>query len=540
MTPECRTIATRSGSPPPSRLPPLPTDDLLKPREVEILRLLADGMSDRDVAARLNLSAETVRWYNKEIYGKLGVRSRTQAVSRAAALGVLDLPVAAPTGQPEATGGAPAHMRHRQADPAVPRSPIQFVSHEGVSIAWQTIGSGPVDLLFVHGFISHLEIAMEEPEYAAFFDQLGRVARVILFDKRGVGLSDRIKGAPTLEETVGDAIAVLDAARSPRAFVMGTSEGGGASLLLALQHPERVRGLILAGATAKVAREGDAPAWSVPRPAFEARIDALQQSWGQPWSVERFAPSRMHDESFKAWWSRMLRGASSPASVRAVMEVARDVDVRALLPNVRQRTLILHQRDDRIVPVEASRYLAAEIPGARLVELPGGDHIYFVNGAPMVRAVAEFLAEPDESASTETWLAVMLHVRTLAGAPTSEQLAILKGARHRHLRSTPFGWTALFDAPSRAVACSRQLRALGRGRVGGMSLHIGACRVRDGVAVGVAGEVAQQLATLASDAEVIVSATLHDVLVGSDVVLERFAPRQEQGDPTTFGWRLAD
>ena len=513
---------------------------------MEILRLIADGMSDRDIAIRLNLSAETVRWYNKEIYGKLGVKSRTQAARRGAALGVLDLPVAraeqlpSPAGAPTRGAGGESLRRDALPVPPVPRSPIQYVMHDGVSIAWQTIGSGAVDLLFFHGFISHLEIGLEQPEYAAFFEQLGRVARVILFDKRGVGLSDRIKGAPTLEETVGDAIAVMDAARASRAFVMGTSEGGAASLLLTLQHPDRVRGLILAGATAKVARDGDEPAWSASRADFEQRIEALQAAWGKPWSLERFAPSRMHDERFSTWWSRMLRGASSPASVRAVMEVARDVDVRALLPNVNQRTLVVHQRDDRVVPVEASRYLAEEIPGARLVELPGADHIYFVNGEAMAGLVADFLAEPDESGSRETWLAVMLHVRTPGSAPSREQREILDGARPRHLRRSPFGWTALFDAPSRAIDCARRLRGLGRGRIGGMSLHIGACRSSDGIAVGVAGEVSQQLASLAMDGDVIVSDTLRDVLVGSDVALERFAPNAARGDATAFGWRLAD
>ncbi|HEX4932104.1 MAG TPA: alpha/beta fold hydrolase, partial [Gemmatimonadaceae bacterium] len=291
----------------------MPHADLLKPREVEILRLIADGMSDRDIAARLNLAAETVRWYNKEIYGKLGVRSRTQAARRAAALGVLDLPVGAPAAGDRVPAAAKDGPGSRTGAPPIVRSPIQYAERGGVYIAWQTIGSGPVDVLLFHGFISHLEIGWENAEYAAFFEQLGRVARVILFDKRGVGLSDRIKGAPALEETVGDAIAVLDAAHSTRAFVMGTSEGGAAALLLSMQHPERARGLILIGATPKVARDGDEPAWAAPRAAFEARIDAIQKTWGQPWSLERFAPSRMHDEGFQAWWSRILRGASSPA-----------------------------------------------------------------------------------------------------------------------------------------------------------------------------------------------------------------------------------
>lgn len=507
----------------------------LKERELQILRLIADGMSDRAIASRLNLSAETVRWYNKELYLTLGVTSRTQAVRRAAALGLLDLPIAPAGGDAPpsavATAGASTH---------VSRSPIQYVERGGVYIAYQVVGSGPVDLLFFHGFISHLEIGWENPEYAAFFEQLGRVARVILFDKRGVGLSDRVRGAPTLEQTVGDAVAVLDAVGSKRAFVLGTSEGGAASLLLAMQHPTRVRGLLLLGATARVARTGAEPAWAAPREEFDRRIEALQQSWGQPWSIERFAPTRLHDESFKAWWSRLLRGASSPSAVRAVMEVARDVDVSALLPQLRTRTVVLHQRDDRVVPVEAARFLAAQIPGARLLEFPGADHIYFVNGEPFVRAIAEFLAEPDEAQLTDTWLAIIVHVHGRGTALSADQRAIADAFRPRRERLDPTGWTALFDAPSRAIACARRLRDLGRGRIGGISLHIGECRTSDGVAVGIAGDVAQQLASLAEPGDVVISETLHDVLVGSGITLERFAPRASTGDATQFGWRLAD
>lgn len=511
---------------------PSPPPRELKARELQILRLIADGLSDREIASRLSLSAETVRWYNKELYGTLGVTNRTQAVRRASALGLLDRPAAASEGAPR-RGSQRAHE-------AVPRSPIQYVERGGVYVAYQVIGNGPVDLLFFHGFVSHLEIGWENAEYTAFFEQLGRVARVIVFDKRGVGLSDRVRGAPTLEETVGDALAVLDAAHSQRAFVLGTSEGGAASLLLAMQRTERVRGLILLGATARVARSGAEPAWAAPREEFDRRIEELQRHWGEPWSLERFAPTRMHDEAFKAWWSRILRGASSPSAVRAVMEVARDVDVSALLPHVRARTLVLHQRGDRVVHIDAARYLAATIPGARYVELTGSDHIYFVNGEPAVSAIADFLAQPDESLAADTWLAIILHMSGRGASLSADQRSIANAMRPRRERLTPTGWTALFDAPSRAIACARRLRDLGRGRVSGISLHIGECRSADGVAVGIAGDVAQQLASLAQPGDVVISETLHDVLVGSGIPLERFVPRGSSGDKTPFGWKLAE
>lgn len=499
-------------------------------------------MSDRAIAARLSLAPETVRWYNKELYLKLGVTNRTQAVRRATALGVLDLPLA------REHGDAPAVSRSHgpgatapAAAAAVPHSAIQYVKHDGVHLAYQVMGAGPVDVLFVHGFISHLEVAWEEPEYRAFFEQLGRVARVIIYDKRGVGLSDRLHGAPTLEENVGDACAVLDAARSKRAFIMGTSEGGAASILLASQHPERVRGLILIGATARVARAGDAPAWARPVDEFNRGIQLIQDAWGTPWSVERFAPSRMRDERFVAWWARIFRAASSPSSIRAVMEVARDVDISELLPQVRARTLVLHRTDDLVVRADAGRYLAQRMPNARFVELPGADHVYFVNGEPVLRAAAEFMAEPDDAPAAESRLAIILHMGGSGALLTPDKRAIADAHRARHVRATPHGWTALFETPSRAIACARGLRALGRGRVGAIALHIGECREADGIPIGVAHEVTQQLADLAAPGEVIVSETLHDILAGSGVALERFVPRRagDVGD-APFGWRLAD
>ena len=500
----------------------------LKEREIQVLRLLAEGLSDRAIASRLSLAPETVRWYNKELYVKLDVTSRTQAVRRATALGLLDVPVAVRAASPAAAS-------------PVPRSPIQYVERGGVYIAYQTVGRGQVDLLFVHGFLSHIEIAWEEPEYAAFFEQLGRMARVILFDKRGIGLSDRTRGAPTLEETIGDAQAVLDAVGSTSAIVMGTSEGGACSVLLAMQRPERVHGLILVGTTARVARTGDEPAWAVPRAQFDQRIQQWQDTFGQPQALERFAPSRLHDARFAAWWSRILRAASSPSAIRAVLEVARDVDIRSLLPQVRTRTLVVHRTDDRLVPVDAGRYLAAHMPNATLVELPGADHIYFVDADPLVHAVAEFIARPDDVPAPSSWLAVILHMSGAGSHLNDEKRQILGDFAPRHLRVTPHGWTALFETPSRALACARRLRELGRGLVGAMSLHIGECRIADGIPIGVAHEVAQQLAGLANGGEIIVSETLRDILAGSGIPLERFTRSPSAGHaPAPFGWLVAD
>ncbi len=485
-----------------------------KDRELEILAQLALGLTDRAIAARLGLSFDTVRWYNKKIYDKLGVSGRTQAVRRATALGLLDV------GPPASAAAAPS--------PAPPvRSPICYVVNDGVSVAYQVIGEGPVDLLFVHGFLSHLEVAWEDPEFTAFFETLGRCARVILFDKRGVGLSDRIQGAPTLDDTLSDARRILDAVGSTRTFVMGTSEGGAAAVLLASMHPERVAGLILYGATPTVVRRGEEPTFAASASEFAQRIQMMQQTWGQPWALERFAPSRMHDEAFRAWWSRVLRAASSPSSVRAVMEAVAQVDIRPLLPHVPTRTLVVHRTGDAVAKVEAGRHLASHLPKATLLELPGADHIYFVGGADLARAVVEFIGRADGAAPLDTWIAVILCMAGSGSSLAEEKRRVLDTFRARQVRATARGWTALFDAPQRALRCARELQALGRGRVGGMALHVGACGVSDGLPLPAALESAQRLAEAAAPGELIVSGTLHDILAAGDISL---TPRVVPGD----------
>lgn len=492
-----------------------------KDRELEILALLAQGLSDRAIATRLRISTETVRWYNKQIYNRLGVSNRTRAVHRAAALGLMDVAV------------PPA------AQAPVDRSPVRYVDNGGVSIAWQTVGSGPVDLIFIHGFLSHLEVAWEDPEFTAFFEQLGRSVRVILFDKRGVGLSDRMQGAPSIEQTISDARHVLDAAGSQRAFVSGTSEGGAAAVLLASMHPERVRGLMLIGSTPVVVSQNGEPEWAVPCELFDQRISLLLATFGQPWALERFAPSRLHDETFQAWWSRVLRASASPSSVRSVLEQVRDIDIRPLLPQVRTRTVVVHRTDDRIVRVEAGRYLANNIPNAKLVELPGNDHIFFVDGAPVAFALTRFMMEPDAAPEIDTWIAIILCVSGSETNLTPEKREVLDACNTRQIHATRHSWMALFDAPNRAVQAARRLRELGMSRTPGMALHIGACSHADGPIPQV-GEVVLRIASDAAPGEILVSGTLRDVLGGSGLHLsEHPFAGVESGTPIP-AWSLVN
>ena len=494
---------------------------ILKPREREILQLIAQGLTDRAIGSRLQLAPETVRWYNKQLYAKLQVSSREDAARVASVLGLLD---AADT---------------RDVRPSVARSPIRYVNNDGVSIAYQTVGAGPVDLVFIAGFVSHLELSWEEPGYATFFDAIGRHARVILFDKRGAGLSDRAHGASTIEQTISDARAVMRAVASRRAFVSGTSEGGAAAVLLASTYPDEVRGLVLIASTPMVSRVGNEPAWSHPRAEFQARITRIAETWGDPWTLERFAPSRCGDPVFEEWWTRTLRSASSPASVRLTMQQSMQVDIRALLPQVRTRALIVHRIDDPVVNVGAARYFAARMPNASLVELPGADHIYFVDPLPIANALVRFLAEPDVEPQIESWIAIVLEAAGPGALLTDEKRQLLATMDARHLRTTANGWMALFDAPNRALRCAERMRALGSGRCGGMALHVGACRTSDGTPIGFAHELAHRLVHAAAPGEVLVSGTLRDILAGSNVgLVARSIDGGDNDTPPMTVWQL--
>lgn len=485
-----------------------------KPRDLEILRLLGEGLSDRAIATRLRLKSETVRWYNKRIYERLGVSSRIQAVRTAMAQGLLVRTTVEPT--------AP-----------VPRSPIKYLKRDEPSIAYQVVGKGPVDLVLIQSFISNLEVEWDEPECAAFFEGLARGARLFLFDRRGIGLSDRTDRPTALHETIEDVRAMLAAEGSSRAFVLGSSEGGAASILLASTYPDLVQGLILVGATPKVRRENGEPAWARDAAAFQQRADAMIETWGGPWAVAEYAPSRADDNRFRDWWSRMLRASASPASIRRVMDAVSEVDVRALLPHVGVRALVMHRTNDRIVPVAAGHYLAEQLPHATMFELPGEDHMIFVDSARVVDAVHAFMREGPRPAP-ESWIGTLLHAHGSGSLLDDEKRRILDSASPQRVHLLPESWVAVFDSPQRALRAADRLRALGRGRVGALALHVGACDRISDLPVPAALEAILALADGAIALEVRVSCALRDIVPDPD---RRFEPVAERGNAPRH-WRL--
>ena len=256
-------------------------------------------------------------------------------------------------------------------------SDVHFIRNGDVHIAWRTIGDGQPDILFAPGFVSHLDLRYRIQEVADFDAKLARGRRLITFDKRGVGLSDRIGIAPTLEDIVSDIRAVLDAAGSQRVIIFAVSESGPAACRFAVQYPERVAALILYGTFAKGLKSDDYP-YMASRKSYDAWLTHLIDNWGGPASLELFTPSFADDPDYRDGWARYLRAAATPASVRGILEVARDIDVRDILPNIGCPTLVLHRTGDKLVNWKAGRDMAAAIPNGKFIALDGVDHWWFV------------------------------------------------------------------------------------------------------------------------------------------------------------------
>ena len=267
----------------------------------------------------------------------------------------------------------------------------QYTRNGDVYLAYQTIGAGAVDVLQIGGFITHVEQVWEEPDLARFYRRLGATAHVIIYDKRGVGLSDRIGSPATVEQQVADAEAIMRAARSERVILLAVSDGATVATQLAVRRPQQVVGLLIYGGQARGVRGPDYP-WALSPEQYQRWVDKLVRGWGGPVNLEYFAPTRAQDERLRLWWAQMQRLASSPSAVKTILEEMRDTDVRPLLERIRVPTLVLHRRGDRCVPVESGRYLATHIPQARYVELPGDDHWWWVGDtAPLHDEIERFI-----------------------------------------------------------------------------------------------------------------------------------------------------
>lgn len=413
-----------------------------------------------------------------------------------------------------------AETRRLAASLSEPAARTRYAARDGVHLAYQVLGQkhpGVPDLVFLNGFLSHLELAWEEPRLATFLRSLAELTRVAIFDKRGVGLSDRV-GAPSLEDTMDDLLAVMDAAGFERAVLFGVSEGGPVSALAAATHPHRVQGLVLYGTLSCGTRTPDHP-WAMRADQHAAWQRQLVERWGEPVSLEYFAPSLAEDPDFRDWWSRYMRSASSPGGVVAVLEVLRQIDVRQLLPTVNVPTLVLHRRDDRAIHAGAGRHVAELIPGARYVELPGRDHWWWVGDqAPILSEVRAFLQGASVPPEPE---------RVLATVVALDQPVDLAG-RGRVLSD---GHSVLFDGPTRALEFARGLAREGR-RVG---VHAGECALGPAAVSSPAVLVARELASQAHPGEALLTGTVRELVIGTPL---EFVPQGERSLAGVDGWRV--
>ncbi len=413
-------------------------------------------------------------------------------------------------------------------------APIRYARSGDVNIAYQVTGDGPLDLVLVHGFFSHLELDWEHPAARHTYERLGSFSRLIRFDKRGTGLSDRNVGLPDFETRMDDVRAVMDAVGSERAALFGYSEGGAMAILFAATYPERTRALVLYGAYAKRLRSDDYP-WASTWEERVAVADELERGWGQEFDFANMAPNA--DASLVRWMALRGRAALSPAAARDLILMNSQADVRAALPALQVPTLVLHRTGDRDASVEEGRYIAGRIPGARFVELPGDDHIPYVEPDQILDEVEEFLTGVRPTRLEERVLATVLFTDLVGSTEQARDLgdrawAALLERHHEAVRgelarfngeevdTAGDGFFALFDGPARAIRCALAvrdaLRPLGLDVRAGV--HTGEVeRPRGGAPRGIAVHVGARVSAHAGPGEVLVTATTRDLVAGSGI-----------------------
>lgn len=416
-------------------------------------------------------------------------------------------------------------------------SPVtRYADSDGAGIAFQTVGSGPIDIVMVPGFASHLEHAWAHPRLAYFYHRLSSFARLTLLDKRGTGLSDRVSPSdlPGIEQRKEDLKAVMDAAGVGRASLVAHSDGGPLAILFAATYPERVENLVLLNTYARRVSGPDHTAALAPE-TYAGFATALADNWGGPVAAELLAPESASDPEFLNWWAMSLRLSMSPGAAQAMVAMNADIDVRAALPAVHVPTLVIHRAGDQGAPVEGGRFIADHIPDARMLELPGDDHFPWLGDAETVLdAIEEFVTGERSGVMPSQVLASMLFTDIVSSTKTAADLgdrewtALLKThdgivlsevARFggQTVRHTGDGSLSLFEGPARAarawMSIERRVRGIGLQIRGG--LHTSEVEMRDGELSGLGVHIAARLMDLADPGELIVSSVVRDLSVGS-------------------------
>jgi len=431
----------------------------------------------------------------------------------------------------------------------------RYTKSGAVNIAYQVLGKGPPDLVLVPGWVSNMDVFWEEPSFSRFLTRLASFSRLILFDKRGTGLSDRVADMPSLEVRMDDVRAVMDAVGSERAALFGYSEGGPMCALFAATYPERTSALVMAGAYARRLSAPDYP-WGLSDEQFHTFLEQVERDWGEAVGVEARAPSMAHDEHFRQWWARFQRMSASPAAGATLARMNAQIDIRDVLPAIRIPTLILHSVNDRTIDVGGSRYMAERIAGAKLVELRGVDHIPWLSDADTVLdEIEEFLTGVRHSQAPDRVLATVLFTDIVGATEKAANLgdrrwhdlldthhALVRSElarfRGREIDTAGDGFLATFDGPARAVRCacaiSDKVRSLGiEVRAG---LHTGECEVMGDKLGGIAVHIGARVAALSRPNEVLVSSTVKDLVAGSGLAFQDRGTQTLKGVPGE--WRL--
>lgn len=434
-------------------------------------------------------------------------------------------------------------------------SDIRFARSGDVDIAYRVVGDGPIDLVYVEGSVTHLEVYWELPQFRRYCERLGEFTRLILFDKRGMGMSDRVPGATTLEERMDDIRAIMDAIGSERAAVMGESEGGPLAMLFAAAHPERTAGLILQGAEVRERTDEEWPWGEDTAEGFEASMAELPARWGNGSSMDFIAPSVAGQEWARAWRGRVQTHACTPAAAEAFMRMAFDIDVRHVAPTINVPTLIVHALGDQVCHVENARFLARAIVGAKYVQLPGEDHVPWFDPDETIGEIREFLTGKRESATPDRMLATVLFTDLVGSTERAAELGDrrwgdLLEQHHASVRrelarfdgrevdTAGDGFFATFDGPARAIRCAQAIvdavHPLGLEVRAG--LHTGEVEVADGKVAGIAVNIGARVSAQASPGEVLVSGTVRDLVAGSGLAFDDRGEVALKGIPGE--WRL--
>lgn len=432
---------------------------------------------------------------------------------------------------------------------------VRYAVNDGVHIAYTVVADGPVDVVYAPGIWSNLDVMWEEARWARFLDRLASFARLIVFDMRSVGLSDRGSGPPFLESQMDDISAVMKAAGSESAVVFGGARGGAMSMLFAATHPDRVRALVLYAAVAKTVRSADFPQGKSEHDQ-QVFFDRFVAEMGTGRNLDLQGPAGLDDPRFVRWWARFERLVATPSAYRELALIFKDLDVRAVLPSIQAPTLVVQRVGDRITPVAQARFLAATIPDARLVELPGDDHIPFLGDADaLVDEIEEFVTGSRRAPDSDSFLSTVLFTDIVNS--TARQAAMgdrawkdVVLAHHELVRDALDRWRgvendtagdgfyATFDGPARAVRCalevSDRVRDLGIEIRAG--IHTGECEIVDGKCGGIAVAIGARIAGLAGASQILVSQTVKDLVTGSGLSFEDYGEHALKG--VTQPWRL--